>query len=287
LAAAGLQHLTGSRGAFTNQPAQQPAVKPKQAQPSLSTKHANAKARHIRKKQRRYERMKADWSAGQTARGSSRADVDQESEDEEEQAEKAQSRTARAEEHRKSKAEKRKLIKKKKKLEKRATAGDAQARSALDAILGAVPTAGGALSEGGTTRPRGSWTSDTEQQRRQQQGGGGASHDAKPKLLKLGVRVEELAPGNGPALQDRGRVKVAYVGRLGSAAGRVFDKAKSLSFRLGRGEVIKGWDIGLQGMRVGARRRLTVPPAAGYGAKGAGSDIPPHSTLVFDVTALG
>ena len=86
-------------------------------------------------------------------------------------------------------------------------------------------------------------------------------------------------------MQERAKVKIAYVGRLGGPAGPVFDKASGFSFRVGRGEVIKGFDIGLAGMRRGGKRRITVPPAAGYGGQKAGT-IPPHSTLVFDITML-
>ena len=100
----------------------------------------------------------------------------------------------------------------------------------------------------------------------------------------MGVRALELSTGSGPVVQDRKTVRVKYVGRLSSSAGKVFDQG-TISFKLGKGEVIKGWDIGVQGMRVGGARRLTVPPKAGYGAQRTG-DIPPNSTLVFDVTVL-
>ena len=87
-----------------------------------------------------------------------------------------------------------------------------------------------------------------------------------------------------PIVQDRKRVKVSYVGRLNNNSGAIFDQG-TISFRLGRGEVIDGWDIGVQGMRQGSRRRITVPPAAGYGRQAAGK-IPPNSTLCFDVSVL-
>ena len=92
--------------------------------------------------------------------------------------------------------------------------------------------------------------------------------------------------GKGPFVQDRKAVRVSYVGKL--LSGKTFDKSgsKPLRFTLGKGEVIKGWDIGVAGMRVGSRRRITVPPKAGYGAQAAGA-IPPNSTLVFNVTVVG
>ena len=125
---------------------------------------------------------------------------------------------------------------------------------------------------------------------------GGASRAKLPKKeaaaeretkLRKGVRILELSAGYGPTVEDRKRVKVKYVGRLESSDGKIFDQG-TMSFRLGKGEVIQGWDIGVQGMRVGAQRRITVPPAAGYGrAAVPGGKIPPNSTLCFDVAVLG
>lgn len=100
--------------------------------------------------------------------------------------------------------------------------------------------------------------------------------------LAMGVRALDLSVGSGAVVVERKTVRVTYVGRLGSSGGKVFDKG-TIAFKLGKGEVIKGWDIGVVGMRAGGRRRLTVPPKAGYGAQRTG-DIPPNSVLVFDVT---
>ena len=79
------------------------------------------------------------------------------------------------------------------------------------------------------------------------------------------------------------QIGVYYVGRL--QQGKVFDqcsKGQPFKFRLGGGDVIKGWDMGIVGMKIGGKRRLTIPANLGYGKKGDG-DIPPNSTLVFDV----
>ena len=80
-----------------------------------------------------------------------------------------------------------------------------------------------------------------------------------------------------------------YEGKL-QKSGKTFDKntgGKPFKFRLGAGEVIKGWDIGLDGIKVGGKRRLTIPAAMAYGSQGAGSDIPPNANLVFDVECKG
>ena len=109
---------------------------------------------------------------------------------------------------------------------------------------------------------------------------------ARESVLRKGVRILELSAGSGPVVEDRKRVKVKYIGRLDSPTGAVFDQG-TLAFRLGKGEVIQGWDIGVQGMRVGSKRRITVPPAAGYGKSAApGGKIPPNSTLCFDVAVV-
>ena len=97
--------------------------------------------------------------------------------------------------------------------------------------------------------------------------------------------VHTKQTGTGKIAQDGKRVFVKYVGRLKSN-GRVFDQNKRFGFRLGVGEVIQGWDLGVKGMRVGDARRLTIPPALGYGKKGAGKVIPKNATLVFDVELI-
>jgi FK506-binding nuclear protein len=106
------------------------------------------------------------------------------------------------------------------------------------------------------------------------------------RTLAMGVRVADLEVGRGPPVQPRAAVRVHYVGKLAST-GAVFDatKGKPFCFRLGRGEVIKGWDLGVAGMRKGGTRRITCPPGAGYGAQGT-PGIPPNSTLVFEVTVV-
>lgn len=68
--------------------------------------------------------------------------------------------------------------------------------------------------------------------------------------------------------------------------GTEFDAASKFAFTLGAGEVIKGWDEGIEGMRVGGERRLTIPPKLGYGKRGSPPEIPPDATLVFDVELL-
>ena len=107
------------------------------------------------------------------------------------------------------------------------------------------------------------------------------------RRLPNGLEIIDLAMGKaGGKLAANGkRVYVKYVGRL-KKTGQVFDKSKKpFSFRLGVGEVISGWDIGVKGMRVGDKRRLTVPPSLGYGKQRTGP-IPPNSTLVFDVELI-
>ncbi len=102
--------------------------------------------------------------------------------------------------------------------------------------------------------------------------------------------VEDLTVGHGPEAGPGQRVDVHYVG-VSWSDGRQFDaswdRRATFDFKLGGGEVIPGWDQGVAGMKVGGRRRLTIPPDLGYGARGAGGVIKPNETLVFVVDLVG
>ncbi len=105
------------------------------------------------------------------------------------------------------------------------------------------------------------------------------------RTLKGGIVVEDLKMGNGPEAKPGKMVGMYYDGKLKSNNKR-FDstlKGAPFKFKLGKGEVIKGWDVGLEGIKVGGKRRLTIPPKLAYGAQGAAPDIPPNATLVFEV----
>lgn len=98
--------------------------------------------------------------------------------------------------------------------------------------------------------------------------------------------TEDLDVGTGDVATAGHEVIVHYVGVAwsnGQQFDASWDRGDTFSFRLGGGQVIKGWDEGVAGMKVGGRRRLTIPPAMGYGARGAGGAIGPNETLVFVV----
>lgn len=101
--------------------------------------------------------------------------------------------------------------------------------------------------------------------------------------------VEDLAVGDGEEATKGKKVEVHYVG-VAFSTGEEFDaswnRGRPFEFKLGKGQVIPGWDAGVQGMRVGGRRKLTIPSAMAYGARGAGGVIPPHEPLVFVVDLL-
>lgn len=110
-----------------------------------------------------------------------------------------------------------------------------------------------------------------------------------PKVVKAGgVVCEDLVVGKGPEAKSGKMVSVYYVGCL--ASNKVFDKCdsgKGFKFRLGGGEVIKGWDVGVSGMRIGGKRKIVCPPHMAYGKKGAPPDIPGNASLTFTVELKG
>ena len=101
------------------------------------------------------------------------------------------------------------------------------------------------------------------------------------------VTVKMPVVSNAAIARAGNKVKMHYVGKLQSN-NKVFDSSSTpFVFKLGAGDVIRGWDIGIAGMKVGEKRILTIPPEKGYGARGAPPKIPSNATLVFDVTLMG
>jgi FKBP-type peptidyl-prolyl cis-trans isomerase len=103
-----------------------------------------------------------------------------------------------------------------------------------------------------------------------------------------GLQYEDLTQGAGQAAQAGNTVDVHYTGWLkdGTKFDSSHDRNRPFSFKLGAGNVIKGWDEGVAGMQVGGKRKLIIPAALGYGARGAGGVIPPNAELTFEVELL-
>src|SRR5580704_4830740 len=103
------------------------------------------------------------------------------------------------------------------------------------------------------------------------------------------LQIDDIKPGAGTEAKSGTTVTVHYVGTLtnGTKFDSSRDRGKGFAFRLGAGQVIKGWDQGVAGMKVGQVRKLTIPPHLAYGERGFPPVIPPGSTLVFEVELLG
>ena len=116
---------------------------------------------------------------------------------------------------------------------------------------------------------------------------------AKPVTTSSGLQIVDTKPGTGASPRAGQTVVVHYTGWLyaNGTKGKKFDSSvdrnEPFEFPVGAGRVIKGWDEGVAGMKVGGKRTLIIPPQLGYGARGAGGVIPPNATLMFDVELLG
>lgn len=112
---------------------------------------------------------------------------------------------------------------------------------------------------------------------------------APARRSPTGLLIEVLAEGSGEAVRTGQRAVVHYTGRLsdGMKFDSSLDRGKPFVFTLGEMGVIAGWEEGVLGMRVGEKRRLTIPPELGYGAAGSPGAIPPNATLLFEVELVG
>jgi FKBP-type peptidyl-prolyl cis-trans isomerase len=111
----------------------------------------------------------------------------------------------------------------------------------------------------------------------------------KGTVTPSGLKYFEIKKGTGPVAKAGDTVRVHYTGWLtnGTKFDSSVDRGDPLEFKLGAGMVIKGWDEGVTGMKVGQKRQLQIPPALGYGERGAGAVIPPNAELIFDVELVG
>jgi FKBP-type peptidyl-prolyl cis-trans isomerase len=114
------------------------------------------------------------------------------------------------------------------------------------------------------------------------------SISSEPSASAGSLVIEDEVVGTGPAAKSGDLVTVDYTGWLtdGTKFDSSLDRNQPFVFVLGQQQVIAGWDQGVAGMQVGGKRKLTIPPELGYGAQGAGADIPPNATLVFEVELL-
>jgi FKBP-type peptidyl-prolyl cis-trans isomerase len=119
--------------------------------------------------------------------------------------------------------------------------------------------------------------------------GGSMAENNQEVTTPSGLKYVDQVVGTGDVAVAGKTANVHYTGWLenGKKFDSSVDRGQPFSFPLGAGRVIKGWDEGVQGMKVGGKRKLTIPSDLGYGSRGAGGVIPPNATLIFDVELLG
>ncbi|MDP3954880.1 MAG: FKBP-type peptidyl-prolyl cis-trans isomerase [bacterium] len=110
-----------------------------------------------------------------------------------------------------------------------------------------------------------------------------------PTIFPNGLKVEDLKVGQGEAVKSGDQISIHYLGTLtnGTKFDSSYDRGQPFETQIGVGQVIQGWDLGVVGMRVNGKRKLTIPPELGYGERGAGAVIPPNATLIFEVELIG
>lgn len=120
-------------------------------------------------------------------------------------------------------------------------------------------------------------------------GGGSMAENNQEVTTPSGLKYVDQVVGTGDVAVVGKTTSVHYTGWLenGKKFDSSVDRGQPFSFPLGAGRVIKGWDEGVQGMKVGGKRKLTIPSELGYGSRGAGGVIPPNATLIFDVELIG
>lgn len=102
------------------------------------------------------------------------------------------------------------------------------------------------------------------------------------------LKIKDLIKGKGKKAEKGKKLTVHYIGKLedGKVFDNTYEKGRPFSFVLGKGKVIKGWEIGIEGMREGGKRRLIIPPHLGYGESGVRGLIPPNSTIIFEIELI-
>lgn len=115
------------------------------------------------------------------------------------------------------------------------------------------------------------------------------SAPGQPISYDNGLIVQDIVVGNGKTAENGDTLSAHYAGTLenGTMFDNSYDRGQPLQFVLGAGQLIKGWELGLVGMKEGGKRKLIIPPDLGYGAKGAGNIIPPNATLLFEIELVG
>lgn len=112
-----------------------------------------------------------------------------------------------------------------------------------------------------------------------------SAQDSVTNVIPENLKIEDIKVGEGAQVKSGDTIIIDYLGTLldGKKFDSSYDRGQPFETQIGVGQVIKGWDLGVIGMKVGGKRKLTIPSELGYGESGAGEDIPPNSTLIFEV----